>query len=378
MSEESKTNQDLIDNVFQDMISGQEGESQGEEQTGEVVNNPDEGLESQETELEPAQTIESESTEGDETSSETAPETGDTEEGLEEEVPSIFDDWELDSQTSQNTDTSDVTVSYSDIANELGIEGESKESIIAAYNKLKEDAQIVEDYKKLPNDLVQAIELAKKGEDHTVVFKSEDSIDHAKFDDRTLLLNQNAKYFTDQEGNVDNEGLQEYVDDMSEIQLKIEASKIRENIDDYNRSKKEQAVKDQFEKRQRAQNELQNAITQKNEIKGFKVKPEHKEEAFKKISSGEAIKEMFMKEDGSYDMNKLFETYFIVKNFDKMKNFLTRRASDESRARDFNQVSNANPNVRQTPANPGESKKKDLMDEYMESLMKKTTGNINN
>jgi hypothetical protein len=385
MSKEVKTNQDLIDNVFNDMISSQQGEAQGVEDNG-VVNDSDnpvadgDGQESDEG-IEPVTNNESnisEDTDGDDKATETVAETADPVVDSTDTELNLFDDWDSDQTNPNNTDTEIHTVDYSDIANELGIEGKSKDSIIEAYNKLKGDAKLVEDYKSLPKDLVQAIELAKQGQDHTIIFKSEEAINHSKFDDRTLLVNHNSKYFTDMEGNVDSEALQEYVDDMTEIQQKIEATKVRESIDEYNRVKKEGAVKQKLEDRQKAQTELQNVISHKDEVKGFKVKPEHKEEAFKKISSGEAIKEMFMKNDGSYDMDKLFETYFIVKNFDKMKNFLTRKSSDESRARDFNQVSNANPNVRQTPANPGEQKPKNLMDEYLESLKSKVTGNIDN
>ena len=359
MPEEIKTNQDLVDNTFQSMIDQNKPvDPQGGNQAD--INNPAnaDGTDGvivtppvEEPEIEPSG---SEPNDVSDPNAVEPTETVEPAEGTELEPElDLFDEWDVDETPVPDANANNIPiVDYSEIANELEIEATTKEQLVEHYKKLKKDALEVDSISKLPPELVRAIDLAKQGQDYTVLFKQDVAIDHSKFDDRTLLMNENSKYFTNPDGNLNQESLSEYVDDMTEIQQKIEASKVRESIDGYNQIQKDKVIKDNYDKQQNAQLELQRAISETNDIKGFKVTAQHKEDAMSKISSGDAIKDMFYKADGSYDMNKLFQTYFIVKNFDKMKSFMSRRAKDSSRVEDFNNISNANINVRSHTPQP--------------------------
>lgn len=377
---EVKSNQERIDDIFTDMITPQANpEPQGGTENGDNLNN--------ETVVEtPADPVVTPVADPNELVPSDAsnpnpevktPEVGDPGDGGTETTPPVeefdlFSDWDIEAVPADPTtnENEPQVVDYSILANELGIEAKTQGELIIAYNKLKEDASRAEKYSKLPADLIEAVELSNNGQDYTTVFNKSDAVDHKAYDDRTLLLNQNSKYFTDPEGKVNIEALSEYVDDMTEIQQKIEASKVREQVDEYNLRKREESVRDKQTARDTAQTELQRAISETSDIKGFKVTPNHKEDAMKNISSGEAVKEMFYKADGkSYDMNKLFEVYFLYKNFDKMKSFLSRRAKDDVRKEDFNNVSNANINVSEHQTNVSNVKKPDsLTDVYLDQL----------
>lgn len=380
MPENIKTNQERVDDIFNDMLGKTNDPApQGGTEDGNNLNNET----VVETPAEPVVTPEANPNELEPSDASNpnpeikAPEVGDPGDGGTEPISpdgdfDLFSDWDIEAVPADPTanENEPQVVDYSTLANELGIEAKTQGELIIAYNKLKEDASKAEKYSKLPADIIEAVELSNNGQDYTTVFKKSDAIDHKIYDDRTLLLNQNSKYFTDPEGKVNMDGLSEYVDDMTEIQQKIEASKVREQIDEYNLRKREDSVRSQQENRKTAQTELQRAISDTSDIKGFKVTPQHKEEAMKNISSGEAVKEMFYKEDGkSYDMNKLFEVYFLYKNFDKMKSFLSRRVKDDVRKEDFNNVSNADINVSEHRTNVSDIKKPEsLTDVYLEHL----------
>jgi hypothetical protein len=383
-----KSNQERIDDIFTDMLGQSANQKpQGGDEVG--TNNLNEPVVETQTEPVVEPVVEPNELEPSDASNPNpevdTPEVGDAGDGGNEpdteEVDDLFSDWDIDAVPADPTanENEPQSIDYTSITNELGIEINTNEDLINAYKKLKEDASKAEKYSKLPADIIAAVELANKGQDYTTVFKKSDAIDHKSYDDRTLLLNQNSKYFTDPEGKVDMDGLSEYVDDMTEIQQTIEASKVREQIDEYNLRKREEGVRTQQENRDRAQAELQSAISETSDIKGFKVTPQHKDDAMKNISSGEAVKEMFYKEDGkSYDMNKLFEVYFLYKNFDKMKSFLSRRAKDDVRKEDFNNVSNANINVSEHRTNVSDVTKPDsLTDVYLDVLKQKAGLNQN-
>lgn len=376
MPEEIKTNQDLVDNTFQSIIDqNAPTEPQGGEPSGDVNNpaNADGVIVTPpvvepvvEPDLEPSG---SEPNDVSDPNTVEPTETVEPVEGSDELGLNLFDEWDVDDTPVPEANAENIPiVDYSEIAKALEIEATTKEELVEHYKRLKEDALKAKDIENIPPELARAIDLAKQGQDYSVLFNNDVAIDHSKIDDRNLLMNENAKYFTDPDGKLNEEALSEYIDDMTEITQKIESSKIRESIDNFNHSKKEEKIRDASDKRQKAQLELQRAISETNDIKGFKVTAQHKSEAMNKISTGEAIKEMFYKADGTYDMDKLFQTYFIVKNFDKMKSFMSRRAKDSTRQEDFNQVSNANINVREHTPQPEVSGPKNLVDDYLESL----------
>lgn len=372
---EIKTNQDLVNNLYADMIKSNQPqeEPQGDEPSGkDNLNNPtaveEPVVENQEPEV---------SDDGLEPSDATNP-TGEKVDNdvveepvaVEDEDDGIFENWFNDEPTTEPTAEDNVpTLNYSEIAKELGIEANTKEELVTAYNKLKEDAQKANEFANLPLDLNEAIQLAKQGQDYKIVFAESDSIDHKIYDDRTLLLNQNAKYFTNPEGQVDQDALTEYVDDMTENQQKIEASKIREQIDEYNLRTREQKAAERIQKQKEIQNELLNTANSISDIKGFKVTPQHKEEIVKAITTGNAMKELFYKDDGkTYDMQKVFTTYFIAKNFDKIKNFLTTRAANSVKKEEFEKISNANVNRPESHPEAIVKEPEDLTTQYLNFL----------
>lgn len=366
----AKTNKELLDDLFQDMLPEAQKDSQGEPNGSKLNANPEE-IEEVVTDaidaiVEPVKALEP-----NEVSNADSHKTDDV---------SVSDDdwWKVDQNepTTPQTPNINEPLSYETLAKELGLQSQTKEDLINEYKRLREEAQKVGEYKDLPSDLAQAIKMAKNNEDYTALFKQQVGVDHKAFDDKTLLINQNAKYFTDPAGQVDKEALYEYVEDMTPIQQKIEASKIREQIEDYNQRVRENALRAEYEKKQLIQNELTKAISETNNVKGFTVTPEHKTEALNKISTGEAVKEMFYKSDGkSYDMNKLFEVYFIYKNFDKIKTFLTRRATDAVKKEEFNKISNANINAPQHSTNVAKgAQKSDYLSDYIEMLNRRNAG----
>lgn len=284
----------------------------------------------------------------------------------------IFEDWDSESPSDVVQD-SEIKIDYSELSKELGLEFNSKDELASVITDLKKRAEAEPDYSDLPEVLRDAVKMAKEGQDFSVLFDQPDGIiDHTMYDDHRLLKEQYAEFFADSDGKIDEEGLDEYIDEMSDVQKRLEVKKIRVGIDQYNERLKAEKKQAALESRKIAETELKNAISELKEVKGFKVTPNHKKEMFSAISSGEAAKEMFFKDDGSYDMGKLSEVYFIYKNFDKIKNFLVSRARNQTRKEDFENISNADvSNPRQTQVNPADNPKRTGFDMWLEELQAK-------
>ena len=394
MENTQKTSRDLANDVYADLseINAQQG-TQGvdaNQDLGDQSTSNEEVSTEQEQVIEPA--IEPVSTTDDNVQDENSVVETELSDGegdttsTEEEDDGLFTDWFADDATNdatppENSDELPNVNPFEDVAKELQIEGNSKEALIAAYQKLREDALKANEYSTLPSDITEAIKLSKEGKDYKAVFSSNDEINHSAYDDRTLLLNQNAKYFKDQgTGETDMESLSGYVDDMTETQQRIEAGKVRDQIDEYNMRKRQEVVESRQRKEESLRNELTSAVSGMDDYKGFKVTLKHKEEALQSIASGKAMKEMFYKEDGkTQDMNKVAQVYFLYKNFDTMKSYLMRRAQDQANRASFEQISNADPQgSRQSLTDPQGQKAPVSGADMLLDILKRDAGMIDN
>jgi hypothetical protein len=380
--------ENLVDKTLLDIANQGKPAPQGE--PTDNLNNPAnaaEGAQQEESQVEEKPIVEPNGLESVEDSNPVNPDASETEEDLGDD--DLVNWWESSDTTdetppsvenAENPVVENTSPDYSELAKELGLEAGTKQEILDQYSKLREDALAAQEYKDLPYELAQAIEMAKKGQDYTSLFERSSDIDHSKFDDRTLLMNENARYFQDPEGNIDTDALAEYVDDMTEVQQKIEARKVRENIDNFNLTQREKRVQENQRRAQAAQSELQTTINQTEEIKGYKVRPEDKAQAIKDITSGQAMKEMFYKEDGkTYDMGKIFEIYFLKKNFDSITSFLKNKSANQAKANDFKSISNAKDSSRSVLPNVESPKPRsgdDLADLLLNELKSKAGINV--
>ncbi len=350
--------------------------------TEEVVNEPTESTddseeigssdsteETQEVEvIEDSVEVDNESQETvEDTEASTDPQEVDNDEDVE-----IFDDWDsVSTETLEPSQTNDLD--YSELSKELGLEISNREQLALTVKKLQEKSEKEPDYSELPQKLQEAVKLAKEGQDFEELFKApEGVVDHKLYDDEMLLVNQYAEIFKDDSGKVNEEELREYIDEMSDTQRKVEARKIRVDLDRYNQSLVDKRDQEVIAERQMAEQKLKSAVEGFDGYSGFKATPNHKKDIFNAISTGKAAEELFYDANGNYDFNKICELYFIKTNFEKMKSFLVNKAKNQTRKQDFENISNANvEGPRQEQVGVGEAPKKGKLDIWLEELQSK-------
>lgn len=364
-----KTNEDLLNDIYRDM------QGQVQQDVSGVEESPAEDVveDGNVTDVEDDVTMESEEVVEDQKDDPAVEKEDD-----QEDDTFSFDDWDDEDQPEASSETVSEP-DYSDLAKELGVQDASKEAIINKIKEIKESRE-VEDTSDLPSVLQEAIALAKKGEDFNSLFQRPDGyIDHSLYDDEQLLMQQYSDVFREADGSVDVESLKDYLqNELTDTQKRVEARRLRNAIEKNNQFLEQQRSTAIRQQREQADKSLRDTLSGLEEIRGFKLRPSDKKEIYEKISSGQAAKEMFYKEDGTQDMRKSAELYFLYKNFDKIKNFLVTRAKNSARKEDFEKISNSTRGTsRSTNAAPDEGqKKKSSMDLWLEELQERAKQNI--
>jgi len=272
------------------------------------------------------------------------------EEVVEEEIEStepvvepediIIDEWDTTPVIEAETNTE---VDYTALGTELGFEVTSKESLVTKVKELSEQASI-DPLARVPEQLKKAIDLAQKGGDY-LRFLGVTDVDYSKIDDRTLLENDLAQHFQDETGVVDKEALQDYMESIDEVDLGIRAKQLKSQLI-YAQAQESDKLQMEASQRQAvAEQDLKRVIKSVDEIRGFKLNPNHKKMLFDGISSGDMIAEMFYGKDGQLDFDKAVKIYFDYKYGDKANTVLRQRANTAAKKQVLKELGNVNVEV---------------------------------
>jgi hypothetical protein len=247
----------------------------------------------------------------------------------EEAVPevNVFDDWDVVDDSEEPTVVAeDVT-----ILNELGFEGLTVEQAKAKIKELSDGPAPEDPFAGLPENLKQAITLAKKDGDWLQLL-GVNSVDYNTIDDNVLLQNSLAPYFTDAEtGVLDKDGLIDHLEDMSEVDKRIRARQLKDDLI-YKQNIESQRIEAEAAKaRATADIELKKALDSTSEIKSYKLSSAHKKELYEGISSGKMIQEMFFDKNGAMDYNKVIDSYFNHLYGKKADSFMRQRLASSAK-----------------------------------------------
>lgn len=225
-------------------------------------------------------------------------------EEVEEEAELVFDDWDV----VEETEEPEVADSAVTVLSDLGFEGLTVEQAKAKIKELQ-DAEQVDPLAAVPDNLKKAIELAKQDGDW-LQFLSINQVDYSSIDNDVLLANSLVPYFTDAEGNLDREGLDDYMDDMPEVDKNIRAKQLKSDLIRSQEMESQRIEAEAAQRRVEADRELKAALDRTEEIRGLKLKPAHKKKIYEGVSTGQMIQEMFFDKSGKMDMNKVIDHYF--------------------------------------------------------------------
>ena len=257
-----------------------------------------------------------------------------TEEVVEEDIYSEWSNDSVEESTSEDP-TEGLGEEMSSIASELNLEASSKDELIEKLKtKLNDGKSNDEVYNEvlegLPKDLVDAVKLAKDGGDYKTLMEVSNA-DYNQVSDEALYGNMIEQYFTDAEGNFNETGLQEHLDSLSENELRIKAGEIRSSLIAQQEIAKQNVLREQTEKKTRAQAGIKKALESFEDVNGFKARPDDKKAIYDSVVNDTLIKDLFFGDDGSVDYSKVSEAMFKINNFDKITNFLVTKSKNDGK-----------------------------------------------
>jgi len=256
-------------------------------------------------------------------------------------------DWDDEAEEKEQEQSND----FSELTKELGFN--KVEELIDAFKQQKEA------FESIPADLRAAIELAKKGGDYLELLKVS-TIDYDQIPDRDLVYHNLRDYFESEEE------LEEYIDDMGEVDMKIRAKQLRNSLKAEQESASQRLEQESRLRKQEAEKKLKSSIEGISSVKGFKLKPSHKKAILDDFQSGN-INNVFYA-DGDY--SKMVENAFKVKYFDSIVDYMRQRVSNDTKREMINDISNPNLNKSKSLPDAKPTEKKPI-DHYMDFILKR-------
>jgi len=337
--------------------------------------NPSEEEDVQEEVAEEEHRTQEDSTDLDSEGSKESDQDGDKEQKEEvEEEDFSFEDWdqvEVDDEEEVKTES----VDYSSIAKELGFDDVTdKDAFTAKISEMREQLNEFksksETFSEIPEDLKGAIDLYKKGGDY-LSYLGVSSQDYTGYSNEDLVANSLAKHFTDSEGNLDKEALDEYISEMSEKDIKIRGAEIRERLTENQKNQKLQLERQAEQSRNEQKKQLKSALDKIEDVDGFKIGPAHKKQIYDKVMEGSMLKDLFYNKSGELDYSKVASVYFRELNRSKINKYLETKIKNATKKEVWRSTTNTQLDKPTSKPDVTSSQKKSPMDVYFEHYSKK-------
>lgn len=233
---------------------------------------------------------------------------------------------------------------------------DEKSLIESISNKIKSYEEKINEIKEntipdnIPDFMKEAILVASNGGDYES-YLGISSVDYDKISNEDLIANSIVDNFKDESGAVNEDELYNYLDSLTDTQVKIEGNRIRENLKSHVKSQKDYIVKKSEDKRNEIIQKVNTSLSELDNIMGFKIQEHQKDDVRKAVKNDNILAEMFYT-NGSLDPGKLVKSYIINKNFDKMVNYLKNTTKSKVKIDMLNEAQNSEINSRSTPPNP--------------------------
>ena len=248
-------------------------------------------------------------------------------------------DWDVVENEVEAGETKPAEVDFKSIASELGFEAATKEELIEKVSEVKAKAEAPDALADLPDNLKEAITIAKQDGDY-LEYLGLTSVDYDAYDNAVIVQNHYANVLRDANGNVDTEKLEMMMDSMTEAEIDVKGIELKQSYkaarDQRSNAIKEKAARE----RQEADRQLKSTLDSLTDHRGFKLNSTHKKQLYDGISSGDMISQMFNGPDGKPDMNKVVRAYSDFLFADKQNKFLRQQASTQAKKEVLNRLSN--------------------------------------
>jgi len=283
------------------------------------------------------------------------------------------DSWDTEAPVEVvSSDSKESAFDFGEISKEFGFEEiKTKDEFISKlkneFTTLKsKDFEVSKVLEDVPATLAEAVMIAKEGGDY-LEYLNIGKVDYSIYSDKDLVANSIANYFLDEEGKVNEDELNDYVESLPEKQVQIEADKIRKQLDFNKLNVKNKILSDATKKKELRLKEITEAVNKTESISGYKLNPYHKQKMITEFEKDNVIKALFYT-DGKFDASKAIDTYFKVSNWDKIENFRKNKIRNETKKMIVDEMSNIDIDTRDRT--PAPSAKVHPMDNWIGSLKK--------
>lgn len=272
----------------------------------------------------------------------------DDEEDDEEEINKSIDSEEVvedlysDFEDSDDSDTGDAVeeIDVSSISKDLGFDANDIESLKEQINNKIEESKISADEWKngVPQNLIEAVELSKGGGDY-LDYLNVSSIDYSSIPDIDIVASALYPDFT-KDGVVDEDALNEYVDTLTDTQIRVEASKLRRNYEANQEHSKNEKIALANQRRQDVKEGIEKALSSYDDVGGFKVPLSEKNFIRNSVNNDTLMKDLFFNSKGVLDYEKVRDVVFKYRNFDKIKRFWETKFVNQTKRDVISKMSN--------------------------------------
>lgn len=224
----------------------------------------------------------------------------------------LVEDWDSPSETVLNEDpNSQPKVDFSDVAKALGVqEIKTKDDLVKVVSEYKTKAEELEKrVSSVPKELEKAIEIANLGGNYLEYLRV-GSVDWSKEDPVVLYENYVIDSFADENGNVDMDQVNEFLDSKQEIEKELLGKQLRAQYVAHQNQTKTALEQQARQERAKFESDVKAALAKIDNIAGFKLSDLHKDDLYKRITSGEDLRYS--------DVGERIVTAFLRKNFEKI------------------------------------------------------------
>lgn len=282
------------------------------------------------------------------------------------EQDNIIEEW--DDSIDEEEQEAQNTIDFNELSKDLNVEVKSKDELLVKFKELQDKVSNYESesnqYANLPEDLKAAIDLAKNGGDY-LSYLDAGAVDYDQVGDREMLeFHYQSMFDNTEEGR---EELLDYLDSMSDAQLKINARQVRQQLKSQQEQRKSQIKESSDKQKQMVVSGVKDAVSKLDKVGDFKVKPSHKSRIEKAILDGSLSEYINGGSNGNYDFNKMVENAFKIMYYDNITSYLKTKVANSTKRDIIEKTSNASI---KRPAKKPEAKKekKSGLDSYFESL----------
>lgn len=347
------------EDFFKSMVEDLEGSEAVQETTTEEEYEESEESEEELVEIEDA---------GEDVSGEEEDEASEDEEVSEEEIEVE----EVEDVLSFEDDEKPVSEDLTELAKELGFETvKSKSEVLEEIKRLKELKEL---QKEVPEDLSEAISIAKKGGNY-LEYLGLAKVNYDEYSNRDLVEASMEKYYivTDEKGNqvVDEDSLAEFMDSKSPQEINMLGDNIRENLKRKQDEAKQSFIRQQEAKVNERNSKIKSVLDSTSVIAGVKISDPEKQTLYRDIIQSDLSGAIFKGEDGNVSPQKLVENYFKIKYFDKVLQVAKNKSVTDGKKDVIKRLTNSNIKTAKKSTAPVKGNQPvSALDSYLQQLKK--------